>query len=261
MHGLRSFTIAVALAAAMVPAAAADFPVEPIYQARPAVVIFRWTGVYIGAHLGGGTGYKSEDTLQFPYALQIFTPVPVSMRPHGWLAGGQIGANYQVDSWVLGFEAQASWTNLKGSSACPMNVVPVNPGVGSADCSVKLDSMGTIAARLGWAFDRLLIYGKGAAWTNDGNQVLLLATATGQTLLFSTNELRWGWMAGIGVEYAFTDAWSAKIEYNHMDLGTDSLRFNDQTGTVFMDTNFKERIDIVKVGINYRFGVNPILIK
>ncbi len=260
MHGLRSFTIAGVLAAAMVPAAAADFPVEPIYQARPAVVIFRWTGVYVGAHLGGGTGYKSEDSFRFPYAGLTFVPLPVSISPHGWLAGGQIGANYQVDSWVLGFEAQVSWTNFKGSSACPMNVVPVTPGFsGAADCTVKLDSMGTIAARLGWAFDRLLIYGKGgAAWTNDSYQVLLIAD---KPLLFSTNELRWGWMAGIGVEYAFTDSWSAKIEYNHMDLGTDSLRFVEQGGNVFIDTNFRERIDIVKVGVNYRFGVNPILIK
>jgi len=46
-----------------------------------------------------------------------------------------------------------------------------------------------------------------------------------------------------------------------MDLGTDSLRFVEQGGNVFIDTNFRERIDIVKVGVNYRFGVNPILIK
>src|SRR6516225_8262331 len=71
-----------------------------------------------------------------------------------------------------------------------------------------------------------------------------------------------GWMAGVGVEYAFTDRWSAKIEYNHMDLGTDSLRFTDQlTSNVWIDADFKQRIDIVKVGVNYRFGVNPILIR
>jgi outer membrane immunogenic protein len=261
MHGLRAFTIAAALAAAMVPASAADFPVEPIY-ARPAVVIFRWTGVYIGAHVGGGTGYKYESALDFSYGTPgvRFVPVPVSMAPRGWLAGGTLGANYQIDSWVLGFEGQASWTNLRGSADCPMQVVPVTVGVGAANCTVKLDAMGTIAARLGWAFDRLLLYGKGgAAWTNDSYQVLLVAQD--KALLFTTNELRWGWMAGVGVEYAFTDSWSAKIEYNHMDLGMDSLRFNDQSGIVYMDANFKQRIDIVKVGINYRWGVNPILIK
>jgi outer membrane immunogenic protein len=114
---------------------------------------------------------------------------------------------------------------------------------------------------LGWAFDRLLLYGKGgAAWTNNSWQVLL--TTTAQSLLFGANELRWGWMAGVGVEYAFTDRWSAKIEYNHMDLGSDSLRFTDQiTSNVWMDADIKQRIDIVKVGVNYRFGVNPLLVR
>jgi outer membrane immunogenic protein len=79
--------------------------------------------------------------------------------------------------------------------------------------------------------------------------------------LFSTNETRWGWMVGVGVEYAFTDNWSAKIEYNYMDLGSDALRFADTSGTVFMDTNIRERVNVVKVGVNYRFGVSPILIK
>jgi opacity protein-like surface antigen len=142
-----------------------------------------------------------------------------------------------------------------------MLVSPVLPPAGVANCTVKLDSMGTVAARLGWAFDRLLIYGKGgAAWTNDGWQMLLMMTD--KPLLFSTNELRWGWMAGVGVEYAFTDNWSAKIEYNHMDLGMDSLRYTDTaTGNVYIDANFKQRIDIVKFGVNYRFGVAPILVR
>jgi outer membrane immunogenic protein len=260
MRGLSSLTIAAALAAAMVPAAAADLSVEPIY--RPAVVVFRWTGVYIGGHVGGGTGYSQEQALDFTFGGPRYVPLPASMTPHGWLAGGTLGANYQVDSWVIGFEGQASWTNLNGSTDCPMQTVPALASpVGAASCSIKLDSMGTVAARLGWAFDRLLIYGKGgAAWTNNSWQVLLLTT--GPQLLFTTNELRWGWMAGIGVEYAFGENWSAKIEYNHMDLGTDSLRFTDQfTGNVWIDANFKQRLDIVKVGVNYRWGVNPILIR
>jgi outer membrane immunogenic protein len=261
MRGLRPLTIAAALAASMVPAAAADLAVERIY-ARPPIVVFRWTGVYIGVHAGGGTGYQYESALDFPYGPGVrFVPLPATVRPQGWLAGGTLGANYQVDNWVIGFEAQASWTNLKGNSDCSMQVVPAFPPAGAANCTVKLDAMGTLAARLGWAFDRLLIYGKGgAAWTNDNWQMLLLMTD--KPLLFSTNELRWGWMAGVGVEYAFTDSWSAKIEYNHMDLGTDSLRFTDaSTGNVYIDANFRQRLDIVKVGVNYRWGVDPILVR
>jgi opacity protein-like surface antigen len=256
--------IAAALAAAMVPAAAADLSVGPVYG-RPAVVIFRWTGVYLGVHAGGGTGYKYESALDFPYGPGVhFVPLPATVHPRGWLAGGTLGANYQVDSFVIGIEGQASWTNMRGSADCPMLVSPPQlstPSAGAANCTVKLDALGTIAARLGWAFDRLLIYGKGgAAWTNDGWQ--MLAVMTDKQLLFSTNELRWGWMAGVGVEYAFTDNWSAKLEYNHMDLGMDSLRYTDTlTGNAYIDANFKQRLDIVKFGVNYRFGVDPILVR
>jgi outer membrane immunogenic protein len=261
MRASRSFTIAVALAAAMVPAAAADFPVETVYQARPVVVVFRWTGVYIGAHLGGGRGFIKENSVPFAFARSTIAPLPASIGVGGWLAGGQIGANYQIDSWVLGFEAQASWADFTGSTACTANIVPVVAGVGGASCTSKIDALGTVAARLGVAFDRLLLYGKGgAAWTNDNYQVLMNTAV--RPLLFSNNETRWGWMAGIGVEYAFTDNWTAKIEYNYMDMGNYAVRFADATAaSIVLDTNTRERVNVVKIGVNYRIGVSPILIK
>jgi outer membrane immunogenic protein len=267
MWGLRSFTVAVAFAAMLLPAGAADFPVEPIYQPRPVVVVFRWTGVYLGAHVGGGRGFVDENAVPLSppsgSPLAGIVPLPTSIGPSGWLAGGQIGANYQVDSWVIGIEAQASWARFRGSSTCAAGQLPPAgppPIPIASNCTATLDSLGTAAVRLGWAFDHLLLYGKGgAAWTNNSYQVTMSTTA-GQ-LLLSTNELRWGWMAGIGVEYAFTDNWSAKVEYNYMDFGGDALRFIDTTGFVLMDTNLRQRINIVKVGVNYRFGVTPILIK
>ena len=269
-------TIALALAAPAWPAAAADFPVEPVY-ARPAVVIFRWTGVYLGVHVGGGRGFVDENSVPltgapgfagFTPASQI-VPLPTSIGPGGWLAGGQIGGNYQIESWVIGIEAQASWASFNGSSTCAANLnQPGAPPIAlTANCTTKLDSLGTAALRLGWAFDHLLLYGKGgAAWTNNSHQVNFnipfgLTTIPGGLLLMSTNELRWGWMAGVGVEYAFTDNWSAKIEYNYMDLGADALQLTENRGLVYMNANFRERLNVVKVGVNYRFGPPPLLIK
>jgi hypothetical protein len=46
-----------------------------------------------------------------------------------------------------------------------------------------------------------------------------------------------------------------------MDLGTRSNHFNDVTGTIFLDTDIRERINVVKVGINYRFGASPIYLE
>jgi outer membrane immunogenic protein len=260
MRALRSVSLAVTLAAATFPAAAADLPIEPIYQARPVVLLFRWTGVYVGAHLGAGAGRTNENAVPFVFAGSTIVPFPTSIDRSGWLAGGQIGANYQIDSWVLGFEAQASWADFKDSSACTATAVPAAAVTGSATCTAKIDALGTVAARLGWAFDRLLIYGKGgAAWTNDNYQVFIGTPS--QNLLFSSNITRWGWMAGIGVEYAFTDNWTAKIEYNYMDLGNYALHFTEASANVFMDSNTRERLNVVKVGVNYRIGVSPILIR
>jgi outer membrane immunogenic protein len=272
MQVLRLFIIAVALAATMFPAAAADLPIEPVYQTRPVVVVFRWTGVYIGAHVGGGGGFKNENSVAFPFALSpvpspclppgcgTIAPSPASIGVGGWFAGGQIGANYQIGSWVIGVEGQAGWANFTGSTACGGTAVPAQATVTAGSCTAKIDSLGTAAVRLGWAFDHLLLYGKGgAAWTNDSYQVKFSTPLT--QMLFSTNELRWGWMFGVGVEYAFTDTWSAKIEYNYMDLGADSLRLVETSGALVLDTNIRERLNVVKIGVNYRFGVTPILIK
>jgi opacity protein-like surface antigen len=282
MPGARVMKVWGVLAAALglggiiFPAAAAELPVEPIiYQPRPAVLIFRWTGVYIGAHIGGGRGFVDENgqPLSVPCSGEPCTPpppldgiagivpYPTSVGPAGWLAGGQVGANYQYESWVIGIEGQASWAPFSASSTCSASkVTPGPPTPIAVNCTTKLDSLGTAAVRLGWAFDRLLVYGKGgAAWTNNSHQATF-STAQG-LLLLSTNELRWGWMAGIGVEYAFTDVWSAKLEYNYMDLGADSLLLLDNTGQLAMAANFRERINVVKIGVNYRFGVTPIWVR
>jgi opacity protein-like surface antigen len=68
-------------------------------------------------------------------------------------------------------------------------------------------------------------------------------------------------MVGAGVEYAFTDSWTAKIEYNYMNLGADSPRLQDAYSSVFLDTNIRERMNVVKIGVNYRLGPTPILVR
>jgi outer membrane immunogenic protein len=247
-------------------AEAAELPLPELYQARPAFVIFRWTGFYAGLHAGGGGGSKDEGPLPFSFGTSLITPLPFNVGVSGWLAGGQVGANYQSGSFVIGIEADASGANLKGSNTCLNTVTVLNVVVAtnSASCSAKVDSLGTIAARLGYAFDHLLVYGKfGASWSNDHYDRpvgTLLGTAVG-TLNFTANETRWGWVLGAGAEYAFTDNWSAKIEYNYLGSGTRSLRFSEPTGLAQMDADIREQIHLVKVGINYRLGVNTILVR
>src|SRR5262249_23568059 len=156
------------------------------------------TGFYIGAHGGGGWGSKQTNSPSYTFRGALIVPAPASISVSGWLAGAQIGALYQVGPWVYGAEGDVSWSNLAGSTVCPGTsttagvVTPV-----SATCNVKVNAVGTIAGRVGWALDRLLVYGKGGiAWANDHynweSATVLLPALAG-------NETRWGWMVGAGV--------------------------------------------------------------
>ena len=80
MKVLRSCMAAMALAAAILPASAADIPVETFYQPRPAVVLFRWTGVHVGLHVGGAFGSKDETPVPFGLLLSA-APNPCPVLP------------------------------------------------------------------------------------------------------------------------------------------------------------------------------------
>ena len=165
---------------------------------------------------------RTQPLAPFVVGGVLVGPPGNSLDVSGGLAGGQIGANYQAGSWVFGVEADASWADLTGNTACASGIVGV-----AANCRAKVDALGTFAGRLGFALDRVLFYGKGGiAFANDKYEINSIAA-------YRANETRWGWMAGAGIEYSFTDNWSAKIEYNYLDFGTRAVRFTDTTGTFF----------------------------
>ncbi|HEY0568364.1 MAG TPA: outer membrane beta-barrel protein [Xanthobacteraceae bacterium] len=225
-----------------VNAVAADLPARaPMYNA-PAPS-WSWTGFYIGGHVGGGWGDKH-------WHSPAFTPSIDQGMHHvrGGLGGGQVGFNVQLANWVVGIEADASWAALNGSNADNFFVVNGSSEVNRS----KVDSVGTVAGRLGYAVDRVLGYVKGGgAWVRDEYSVSNIV-APG-TVLATASENRWGWMAGIGLEYAFAPNWSVKFEYDYLDFGTKRLQF---TGPNFVPFNedIDQHLSLFKVGINYRFG-------
>jgi outer membrane immunogenic protein len=251
-----------ALAAALQPAAAADIPAAPtpVYRAPPTVVIFNWSGFYIGVHGGGGWASKDATAVAYPFAGATIAPDPAKVDLSGWLAGGQFAGNYQVGMWVFGVEAQASWADLTGSATCTSTSTTGGVATAvSAACSAKVNALGTVSGRLGVAFDRILVYAKGgAAWTNNKYE---LASTTVLLPTFNANETRWGWMAGGGLEIGFTDNWSGVIEYNYLDLGTRPVGFTDTTGLVVLNADIRERIHVAKVGINYRIGGSTVAVR
>jgi outer membrane immunogenic protein len=227
-----------------VNAGAADLPRAPIYKAPEPV--WTWTGFYIGGHLGAGWGDKT---------WQVASIIPNGFGDQGLhhvrgaLGGGQVGFNVQLANWVVGVEADASWADLNGQNAA--NNFVINSV--SAINRTKVDSIGTVAGRLGYAVDRVLGYVKGGgAWAHDKYTV---SSLTAPDLAIATaSETRGGWIVGIGLEYAFAPSWSVKFEYDHLDLGTKRNRFTDGTTLPAFDEDISQRLNLFKFGINYRFG-------
>jgi outer membrane immunogenic protein len=276
MKKLTFASVAVmALAAALQPAGAADTDVlygrpPVVYAPQPAVVIFTWTGFYFGVHGGGGWGHT--DVNGSPYSIAstspaVIAPPSVGVDVSGWLAGGQIGANYQAGSWVVGAEADVSGANLTGSTTCISTPIVAGVVIAGlplpANCSVKVVGLGTIAGRLGFALDRTLVYGKGgAAWANYKYDLTADNACTCILPTFSGNETKWGWMLGAGVEYAFFDNWSAKIEYNYLAFSTSNHQFTGTgAGQFVLNTGIQQQLHLVKAGINYRWGWAPVGIR
>jgi outer membrane immunogenic protein len=219
-YGLIKFGLAaVMLASASAVAAAADAARGPAYRPLPVPFVYNWTGFYAGAH--AGVGWSDGDG-----------------GSSGFIGGGQVGYNYQINQWVVGLEADLSGTTIKDS----VSATVVGPGaVLTGNAEASLDWVSTLAPRFGYAFDRWLVYGKvGGAWAHGSGTAS--AAINGMPFAgISVSQTVSGWVLGIGTEYALRDNWTAKIEYNMMDFGN---------GGPFADDKFH----VLKAGINYRFG-------
>lgn len=205
--------------------------------------VFSWTGCYLGGNAGGGWGHKD-------FTDEFFTPLSApTADTSGWLAGGQVGCNYQfATNWVVGFEGAASWANIKGSSDPFFS--------GKAVFQAQTDWIAAVTGRFGYTVDHWLFYAKGGpAWA--GDQYAMPGTYAGVRFDYTGSETRNGWTIGAGVEWAFWQNWSAKVEYAYYDFGTRSLNLvsSGLVGAVFGPdpSSITQRIQTVTFGINYRF--------
>src|SRR5262249_10848138 len=169
--------------------------VLPGWPASP--VAWNWSGIYVGGHVGGGWGTTNWNsaTALLGSGNGVFAGTgPVN----GFAIGGQIGANYQFGPWVVGAEADASWSDLDGAAKCGTSDSPVT----AFTCRTRINALGTLTGRFGQSFGKLLVYGKaGAAWDVESHVAQAIFP---QVDLFFADNNRWGWTLGVGLEYAFT---------------------------------------------------------
>jgi outer membrane immunogenic protein len=194
-------------------AAAADLPMRaappaPIIAAAP---IFTWTGFYVGVNAGYGWSNDDFDAVDFADEGD----------DGGFVGGAQVGYNYQIGSFVVGLEGDIQYADFGREGAFDVD------GDGDEDGVFETsDWFGTVRARAGVAFDRALIYATGGfAFADDST----------------------GWTAGGGVEYAFTNNLSLKVEGLYVNLeNDDDFDFDGFDG----ETDF----GVIRAGLNFRFG-------
>lgn len=250
---MKRIVLAAAVALAVGPALAADLPAPPPPRA-PAYVpvvapIYNWSGIYIGANVGAS--FDSQGAPNNFIATGPFAGARTSAVSHnstGIAAGGQIGINFQNGPWVFGLEGDADYLSNKAT-------VNGRTAAGTDQHVFTLDLLSTVRGRVGYAFDRALVYGTGGFAMGDYSTTrtqttgAFMAATAGTAEAFST--LRLGWTAGGGVEYALGDNWTVRAEYLFVDL--EKLTYTFPLANITQATP-NEYVHVVRAGVDFKFG-------
>jgi outer membrane immunogenic protein len=238
------------------PAMAADMR-APVYKAAPKVAAFTWSGCYLGVQGGYGWGSSNTDAGSLSNRIADETPNDYSSKPRGGIAGGQLGCNYQFSgNWVVGVEGEGwrSWmketasTNARENDALDLH-------------TLRAQNMwdAVLSLRLGYAVDRTLFYVKGGGAYGSFQYTFIDAADFHD---FDVNSSKFGWMIGGGFEYAFTDNWTARAEYDYLDFGTNNvstfLIASERVGLfagapTAYNFSVHETKSIVKAGLSFKF--------
>jgi opacity protein-like surface antigen len=238
------------------PARAADSLPRPAPVRSSATIPWSWSGWYLGGHVGAALA--TTDIVD-PFGVALFGD---RVRSPGFIAGGQIGYNYQSGPVVFGIEADMSWDGSDGTNTC----FAVSGGTVSSNCRVRPDLYATLTGRLGYAAGRALLYAKGgAAWTHGTVDMFFNQNNFGPgftTAVFNSSSSvdATGWTVGGGIEYALTPAWSAKLEYDYLDFGGRNVAtpyaVGNPSGLTAPVTSVAQQVHQVKFGVNYRLGAD-----
>jgi outer membrane immunogenic protein len=211
---------------------------------------YSWGGFYIGGNFGAAwnSGGSVTDTLNSTFSG--------SGQTTKFTGGGQVGWNYEfLSGVVIGAEAMFDWLpNTTNTVNVTNSAIAGFPGTNTATATLNSRWLTTVTGKLGYAWDRVLVYGKGGgAWVGADNPNLTINGVP--TTLSGSTTTNFGWTAGVGVEWAFAYNVSARIEYDFIGLQNQSITV--PAGSAFGgDTiNFNNRnISLLTAGLNYRFG-------
>lgn len=213
---------AIIMGAAVAPAAAADVIVPDPIITPPVATLYDWSGAYVGIQLGyGWADIDRVNTISFANSFDA----------DGFLGGVHIGTNFQSGAWVFGLEGDIEYSGIDGDDA----------GVGGTLDTIDIEWMGSLRGRVGYAWDRLLLYGTAGLAFAD-----VEADNSG---LVSDSQTHIGWTAGAGAEYAFGENWTTRLEYRYADLGSEDYTLTPAA----LDASYDIQVHTVRVGFTYKF--------
>lgn len=187
-------------AATIASASAADLPVRTMAPLPAAAPIFTWTGFYIGINAGGKWA-DFDHTVTSGAATLGFTGDTNS----SWIAGGQLGYNWQIGQWVLGIEGDIDAQDFNRTRVVG---TAFGPFIAGDSFTVESKWQASLRGRIGYTWDRVLLYVTGGgAWTQAKGTVGLVGIGT-----FTDDRTVSGGTVGGGIEYAFTNNVSLGVE-------------------------------------------------
>jgi outer membrane immunogenic protein len=237
----------------VVSASAADLPnVEesPVSQLAP-VPTFSWTGFYVGVN--GGYGF---DHFAFKYTYLSpagFEKSTSGINSGGIVLGGQIGYNYQLSNLpfighaVVGVEAGSDWSGIGGATNVTTPLAALMFGT-------KFENFGTVRGRVGYDFDRLLLYFAGGT-TYAINDTYYGVNGVTHSITVTRYGFDWDFgIVSIGAEYAITNNFTIRAEYSYDFSGARWEQFSP-TSTSAIGFGTRSMYHIVRLGLNYKFDL------
>lgn len=254
---------------------AADLGAGTYAKAPVVAPVYDWSGFYIGGNVGYGWGDRNVTSSPNDSLSGLLgAGSPTSFSTSGVFGGFQAGYNRQFNSNILlGLETDFNFSDIQGSGSSSSQVLGQEQFGPATNEHVKW--FGTVRGRLGYvAAPDLLIYGTGglaygqveqiAGYRNNGTAPLTVlgppsvsCPALSNCYVGSSSNVATGWTAGGGFEYAIWSHWTAKVEYQYVNLGENSFQqgaiiFSGSQSTInthYSDTAFHT----VRAGINYHF--------
>lgn len=252
-----SFTAFIAPAAAAEPTPATPAPAPP---PSPPAAVFSWTGLYVGGQIGYAWG--NENTSLVDNFGDYFN---FGYNTSGVIGGAHVGYNLQLQQWVLGVEGDVDGTSVNKSLSTP---IALNAGTdpGFVNFSASQNVQGSIRGRIGYAWDRIMLYATGGVALTGLNggvcgNFIAIDGVTPYGGCASASTTRVGYTVGGGLEYAVTDNWSIRAEYRYSDFGLWTQFANSwnepflgAVGNVVGRHLLENR---VQVGFSYKFEMAP----